>query len=79
MVYGDGLRCVGGSVVRLGTKTNASGTSQYPAPGDLPLSVRGGITQPGVEYYQVVYRDGGNFCTSSAFNATSGMAVLWTP
>ncbi len=78
-VYGDGLRCVGGSIVRLGTKVNASGISQYPEPNDPSVSVRGGVAQPGQEYYQVVYRDLGNFCTASAFNATSGMAVLWTP
>ena len=78
-VYGDGLRCVGGSVVRLGTKVNSAGSSQYPEAGDAPVSVRGGVTMPGPRYYQVVYRDGGSFCTPSLFNATSGMAVLWTP
>jgi hypothetical protein len=78
-VYGDGLRCVGGSIVRLGTKINASGTSQYPVAGDVPVSVRGNVTVPGLRYYQVVYRDNGNFCTSSAFNVTSGVAVQWTP
>jgi hypothetical protein len=78
-VHGDGLRCVGGAVVRLGTKTNQSGSSQYPAAGDLPISVRAGVTVPGPRYYQVVDRDGGSFCTSSLFNATSGVAVLWTP
>jgi hypothetical protein len=77
--YGDGTRCVGGSVVRLGTKTNVAGSSQYPAPGDLPVSVRGGVTSPGLRYYQVLYRDNGNYCTTSSFNLTSGMAVLWNP
>jgi hypothetical protein len=78
-VYGDGLRCVGGSIVRLGIKSNVSGSSQYPGPNDPSVSVRGGISQPGTACYQVVYRDGGSFCTPSAFNATSGMIVLWTP
>lgn len=76
-VYGDGLRCVTGSVARLGIKTNAGGSSQYPMAGDAPISVRGGVTSPGTRYYQVVYRDGGNFCTASQYNATSGRAILW--
>jgi hypothetical protein len=78
-VYGDGMRCVGGSVVRLGTKINAAGTSQYPVGGDLPVSVRGNVTQPGPRYYQVVYRDNGNYCMPDPFNITSGLAILWTP
>ncbi len=78
-VYGDGLRCVTGTIARLGIKTNANGSSQYPEAGDPPISVRGGVTSPGPRYYQVVYRDGGNFCTPSQFNATSGLAILWAP
>ena len=68
IVYGDGLRCVTGNVVRLGTKTNAGGTSDYPAVGDPSVSVRGGVMAPGTRYYQVSYRDLGNFCTPAPFN-----------
>jgi|GEM_PF-5986206 len=32
-VFGDGLRCAGGTIVRLGIKLNVAGTSQFPAPG----------------------------------------------
>lgn len=77
--YGDGLRCVTGSIVRLGSKTNSAGSSQYPGTGDAPISVRGGIAAPGTRYYQVIYRDGGTFCTASQFNATNGLAILWSP
>jgi hypothetical protein len=77
-VYGDGLVCVGGTIVRLGTKVNASGSSQFPETGDPPISVGGGVAQPGPRSYQVVYRDAGSFCTPSSFNATSGMVILWT-
>jgi len=78
-VYGDGLRCVTGTIARLGIRTNAGGSSQYPVAGDPAISVRGGVTVPGSRFYQVVYRDGGSFCTASQFNATSGMAILWAP
>ena len=42
-LFGDGLRCAGGTVVRLATKTNVGGASQYPDVGDPPLSVQGGV------------------------------------
>jgi hypothetical protein len=76
--FGDGLRCIGGTIRRLGTKANSAGVSQYPAPGDAPISVRGLVTAPGTRYYQVYYRDLGSFCTPAAFNMTSGVAIRWT-
>ncbi len=76
--FGDGLRCAGGATTRLGTKTNASGASQYPAAGDPPVSVRGAVTSPGVRTYQVWYRNAASFCTASTFNLTNGLWVLWT-
>lgn len=76
--YGDGLRCVAGSIVRLATKANASGASRFPSAGDPSVSVRGGVATPGTRYYQVVYRDRASYCTPSTVNATSGMAILWS-
>ena len=78
-VYGDGLRCVTGSVVRLGAKVNANGSSQFPGSGDIAIALRGNVVTPGLRYYQVVYRDGGNFCSASQFNATNGLAIRWLP
>jgi hypothetical protein len=75
--FGDGLRCAGGAVVRLGTKTNVAGASQYPAAGDPSISVRGGITSPGVRNYQIWYRNAAIFCTSSTFNLTNAAQVTW--
>jgi hypothetical protein len=77
--YGDGLRCVTGTVVRLSAKINVSGISQYPEPGDAPISIRGGVAAPGARYYQVIYRDSGDFCTPSQVNVTNGLAILWAP
>jgi hypothetical protein len=76
--FGDGLRCAGGSVIRLGTKTNSAGTSSYPGPGDQPVSVRGAITSPGTRNYQVWYRNAAAFCTPSTFNLSNGVSVLWS-
>jgi hypothetical protein len=65
-------------VARLGTATNSGGASQYPAGAQLPVSVRGNVTTPGVRIYQVWYRNAAAFCTPSTFNLTNGLWVLWT-
>ena len=79
-VFGDGLRCANGSVVRLGTKINAGGISQYPMPGDLPISIRGAVPLPGAtRTYQCWYRNAAVFCTASTFNLTNGVQALWIP
>ena len=77
-VFGDGLRCAGGSVVRLGTKTNVAGASQYPEPGDPPVSVRGLIPGPTTRDYQIWYRNAAAFCTPSTFNLSNGLRVTWS-
>jgi hypothetical protein len=79
-IFGDGLRCAGGTVVRLGTKTNSGGMSQFPSAGDPSVSVRGMV--PGVggtRFYQAWYRNNANFCTSAIFNLTNGVQVTWLP
>ncbi len=78
--FGDGVRCVGSGVIRLGTKFNdASGASFYPQlPGDLPISIRGLVPiVGGTRFYQVWYRNAASFCTVSTFNLTNGLEVVW--
>jgi len=76
--FGDGRRCVTGTVRRLGTKTNVAGASQYPAVGDATISVAGQVIGPGLRVYQAYYRDLGSFCTPAGFNVTSAQLVTWT-
>jgi hypothetical protein len=79
-VFGDGLRCAAGTVVRLATKTNSNGGSQFPEILDPLLSVRGGIPMgsgPTTRTYQVWYRNSAAFCTSDTFNLTNALSVLW--
>ncbi|MCY2958896.1 MAG: hypothetical protein NTY35_01930 [Planctomycetota bacterium] len=78
VAFGDGLRCAGGVVIRLGTKSNASGASQYPMAGDPSISSRGLVTGPGSRTYQVWYRNSAAFCTSSTFNLSNGLLVTWS-
>jgi hypothetical protein len=76
--FGDGLRCVGGTVIRLATKTAAGGAASYPEPGDPSISVRGALTTDGGQRaYQVWYRNSAAFCTSATFNLTGGVRVDW--
>ncbi len=77
VTFGDGLRCAGGSIVRLGTKTNAAGASQYPDTGDPSLSVRGQVLSPGSRVYQSWYRNAAAFCQPATFNLTNGVAITW--
>ncbi len=79
-IFGDGLRCVGGMVIRLGIKTNVGNMSSYPTGLDLPVSVKGALPPAGgTRFYQGWYRDAAAFCTPATFNLTNGIAITWTP
>lgn len=82
-VIQDGLRCVTGSLVRLGTRPNSANQSQYPDVGNQPVSVRGGLTAltpPITRHYQVFYRNAASaFCPPGTANWTNGMTFTWGP
>jgi hypothetical protein len=76
--FGDGLRCAGGSIIRLDTEANVSGASQYPNPTQpTPISIRGNVTSPGTRTYQAWYRNAANFCTAATFNLSNGLEITW--
>jgi hypothetical protein len=84
--FGDGLRCIGGQLLRLFVKNAHNGTAIAPRLGDPSISARsaalGDPIAPGsMRYYQVYYRDPNqSFCpgpTGATFNASNGMRVLW--
>jgi hypothetical protein len=80
ITFGDGLRCAGGTIIRLGTANNVAGASQYPEAGDPSVSVRGQLPPAGgVRTYQAWYRNAAPFCTPSTFNLTNGLSITWTP
>ncbi len=76
--FQDGLRCVAGSQVRLGTKGHLNGTTSYPQGGDLPVSVKGGVTVPGPRYYQGWYRNVLGPCGTGS-SLSNGVSVIWIP
>src|SRR5262249_48874181 len=80
-VFGDGVRCAGGNLIRLRTKVNSGGVSQFPDSTDpAPLPQRGGVT-PGsgvLRFYQTYYRNAAAaFCPPATFNVTNGWVVVW--
>ncbi|MBI5363805.1 MAG: hypothetical protein HZA53_11550 [Planctomycetes bacterium] len=80
-VFGDGVRCTGGVLLRLRLRVNSGGTSAFPNASDaLTLSARGGVT-PGSgmrRYYQAFYRNSvATFCPPETFNVTNGVRVDW--
>jgi len=78
VVFGDGLRCAAGSIVRLKTVMNVAGASQYPEAGDPSVSLRGMVGAPGTRTYQVWYRNAAAFCNAETFNLSNGVQVTWT-
>jgi hypothetical protein len=79
MVFGDGLLCVDGTLIRLGVKFNVLGKSTYPSGGDPVLSVSGGLVAGDVRDYQAWYRDAATYCSISTFNLTNAVEVTWVP
>ncbi len=86
--FGDGLRCAGGTVVRLSTYGVVAGTASIGYGGTNGLA--GGDTTPlhtqglvpfsgGTRMYQVWYRNAATFCTSATFNLSNGVEISWIP
>jgi hypothetical protein len=86
VVFGDGLRCVGGHLKRLYTKTAVGGSVSAPRPGDPSITARsaslGDAIAPGsARYYQTYYRDpSSTFCPAPAgdtWNVTNAVKIVW--
>jgi hypothetical protein len=78
-LFGDGLRCTGGSVIRLDTETNSAGSSTYPSGAQLPVSIKGAVTAGATRNYQIWYRNAASFCNPETFNLTNAASVVWAP
>lgn len=80
-VIDDGIGCVGGSILRLGTKPVSAGSSSYPLPGDPLVHVRGAIPAAGAtRFYQCFYRNAVTaFCPPATSNRTNALRLVWRP
>jgi len=86
VVFGQGIRCVAGSLKRLYVKNASGGSITAPAGADLSVSARSsalgdplsaGLTR----YYAVYYRDPivlGGCAAASTFNITQSGSIVWS-
>ncbi len=89
VTYGQGVRCVGGTLKRLYTKTASAGSITAPnfAGGDPSVSARSAakgnpISAGQSRWYLVFYRDPtvlGGCPVASTFNATQTGRIVWSP
>jgi hypothetical protein len=84
--FGDGLRCIGGSLERLYVKSATAGVAVAPDVGDSSITAQSAalgdpITPGSTRYYQTYYRDPSpTFCAppqGNAWNVTNGVRVVW--
>jgi len=86
-IFGQGVRCVSGSLKRMYVKTATGGAITAPQGADARVHARsaalGDAISPGTHrYYGVMYRDPivlGGCPATSAFNITQQLDVLWSP
>jgi hypothetical protein len=86
VVFGDGLRCTGGQLKRLSTKSAAGGAIAYPEGAEQSITVRaaalGQPNNPGdTRWYQTYYRDPDPvFCPNppgNTFNISNAVQITW--
>ncbi|MCB9913992.1 MAG: hypothetical protein H6828_02445 [Planctomycetes bacterium] len=72
ILFGDGLRCAGGNIVRLGVvPSNGSGVASTTG------SISAGLGAGDVKRYQYWYRNPANSPCGASFNLTNGFEVTW--
>jgi hypothetical protein len=86
VVFGDGLRCVAGTIRKIASTRAIAGVAIYPRPGDPSITARSAalgdpIASGSMRYYQVMYRDRqASFCptpSGNAWNVSSALRILW--
>jgi hypothetical protein len=81
VVFGDGVRCAVGTLIRLRTVPLVAGTSSFPdSTQTITLSARGGtpVGSGLTGYYTVYYRNAAAaFCPPGTFNTANGYKVTW--
>jgi hypothetical protein len=68
-----------GSVMRLTTEINTSGTSSYPSVGDAAISIQGASPPERRARIKVWYRNAATFCNPETFNFTNAVQAVWAP
>ena len=74
--FGDGLRCAGGSVIRLQVRSaDSAGRSET----TTNLVQAGGVVGGDIRRYQLWYRDPATSPCGFLFNLTNGVQVVFVP
>ncbi|MFT7670476.1 MAG: endonuclease I [Planctomycetota bacterium] len=76
LTFGDGLRCVGGSVNRLEVVVSSLFGDAFSS---QSIATGSGITPGDVRHYQWWYRDSAPVPCGNAFNLSNAIEVVWTP
>jgi hypothetical protein len=85
-LYGDGLRCAGGTLKRLYSRNAVAGSVTAPQSGDPSISSRSAalgdpLSAGDTRFYQVYYRDPSpTFCPNppgNTWNISNGVSVTW--
>ncbi len=85
--FGQGVRCVGGTLKRLYIKTASGGGVSVPAPGDPTIHARSATLGDSISAgtsrsYYAYYRDPvvlGGCPSTSTFNTTQSVQAIWIP
>ena len=73
-IFGDGLRCAGGGVIRLQVRfADSSGASQT----SVNISAQGGVAAGDTKRYQIWYRDPNTSACGSQFNLSNGLELTF--
>jgi hypothetical protein len=81
VAWGDGVRCVTGSILWLGRARTQTGACEWP-PSGMNLSTNGRVAAEGLgaRYYQAWYRDADPaYCTPHRHNFSNALRVEWVP
>jgi len=86
ILFGDGLRCIGGLLVRLYTTNAVSGSLVVPGAGQSSIRTRSAaqgdpLTPGSIRGYQSWYRDANaTFCgppSGGAWNLSNAVRIVW--
>jgi Tol biopolymer transport system component len=84
--FADGLRCIGGVIKRIQSRTAAGGFALFPELGEPSISTRSAFAGDPIpigatRHYQAYYRDADpTFCPAGGTaNSSQAVAVLWEP
>jgi hypothetical protein len=78
--FGDGRRCVVGTVVRYRASPDQNGVAQIPVIGGPTLGQKFNVTPASpTRHVQALYRNSASFCTIATYNLTNALTVTWRP